>query len=84
MLYYVLAPTVEYYKMATLSDNHAVREAACACIAELASKISNTAVSPYVNTLLETLLICFQDDSWPVRDGKIFFFQFLFSLKKIF
>ena len=30
---------VEYYIQATDSDNHAVREAACACIAELGSKV---------------------------------------------
>ncbi|GFN92459.1 hypothetical protein PoB_001896500, partial [Plakobranchus ocellatus] len=29
---------VEYYVQSTESDNHAVREAACACIAELGSK----------------------------------------------
>lgn len=60
---------VEYYIKATDSDNHAVREAACACIAELGSKIDKAAVSPYVTRLLETLLICFNDDSWPVRDA---------------
>ncbi|XP_076463710.1 uncharacterized protein LOC143295909 [Babylonia areolata] len=60
---------VEYYIEATGSDNHAVREAACACIAELGSKIDKTAVSPYVSKLLETLLLCFVDDSWPVRDA---------------
>ncbi|KAL0266896.1 UNVERIFIED_CONTAM: hypothetical protein PYX00_009320 [Menopon gallinae] len=64
-----LGPTVEYYKLATKSDNHAVREAACACIAELASKLSSSAVSPYVDVLLNTLLNCFQDASWPVRDA---------------
>ncbi|CAL1530399.1 unnamed protein product [Lymnaea stagnalis] len=60
---------VEFYIEATESDNHAVREAACACIAELGSKIDKSAVSPYVSRLLETLLICFNDDSWPVRDA---------------
>lgn len=68
---------MEYYKEATLSDNHAVREAACACIAELASKISKEHVRPYVNELLNTLVICFQDDSWPVRDGLYIFFYAL-------
>jgi hypothetical protein len=56
--------------LATESDNHAVREAACACIAELAAKIHPQAIRPYVERLLNTLLVCFQDDSWPVRDGK--------------
>ena len=64
-----ISQTVEYYIEATESDNHAVREAACACIAELASKIQHEAVRPYVERLLTTLLVCFQDDSWPVRDG---------------
>lgn len=62
--------TVDYYILATESDNHAVREAACACIAELAAKIHPQATRPYVERLLETLLVCFQDDSWPVRDGR--------------
>jgi hypothetical protein len=62
--------TVDYYMLATESDNHAVREAACACIAELAAKIQPQAVRPHVERLLNTLLICFQDDSWPVRDGE--------------
>lgn len=61
--------TVEYYICTTESNNHAVREAACACIAELASKIDKETVRPYVHTLLDTLLRCFQDDSWPVRDA---------------
>lgn len=30
---------VEYYTEATGADNHAVREAACACIAELGAKV---------------------------------------------
>ncbi len=30
---------VEFYISQTEADNHAVREAACACIAELASKV---------------------------------------------
>ncbi|KAJ4426515.1 hypothetical protein ANN_27329 [Periplaneta americana] len=63
--------TVDYYIQATESDNHAVREAACACIAELAAKIQPQAVRPYVERLLNTLLVCFKDDSWPVRDGEL-------------
>ena len=31
---------VDYYIEATDADNHAVREAACACIAELGAKVS--------------------------------------------
>ncbi|XP_076807536.1 uncharacterized protein LOC143450754 [Clavelina lepadiformis] len=60
---------VDYYIEATQADNHAVREAACACISELATKIKPEAVRDHVNRLLDALLECFQDDSWPVRDA---------------
>ena len=59
---------IEYYEKASQADNHAVREAACHCIAELAAKVDREAVSPHVQRLLKTLLVCFGDDSWPVRD----------------
>ena len=59
---------VPYYVKVTDADNHACREAACQCIAELAAKVDKAAVSPYVDEMLRALLICFQDDSWPVRD----------------
>lgn len=132
----VLLPLLQvaYYIEATGADNHAVREAACACIAELGSKvhvgregvlfnflkkmnkfkillelykvrrmlsfqmfeqlvvkplsetisgllinkndndfvplqIDRDVVRPFIPQLLEALLICFNDDSWPVRDG---------------
>ncbi|UYV78378.1 hypothetical protein LAZ67_16001125, partial [Cordylochernes scorpioides] len=64
-----IAQFVEYYVSQTKANNHAVREAACACIAELAAKIAKEAVAPYVPLLLQTLLECFKDDSWPVRDA---------------
>lgn len=63
-----LADVVQYYTHSTLADNHAVREAACQCIAELANKINLKALQPYVDLLLRTLISCFKDDSWPVRD----------------
>ena len=59
---------VDFYVTQTLSDNHAVREAACHCMAELASKIDASAVLPHVLKLLNALLVCFKDESWPVRD----------------
>ncbi|CAG0913978.1 unnamed protein product [Notodromas monacha] len=61
--------TVAYYLAATRADNHAVREAACACIAELAAKIPHEILMPYIADMLATLLDCFQDESWPVRDA---------------
>lgn len=60
---------VNFYIQQSDADNHAVREAACACIAELGSKIDKEKVRPHVKQLLEALLVCFQDDSWPVRDA---------------
>jgi hypothetical protein len=59
-----------YVKMAD-ADNHVVREAACQAIAELALKLSQHApeqLQPYVSMLLQALLMCFHDESWPVRD----------------
>ncbi|GAB6021645.1 hypothetical protein CHUAL_004229 [Chamberlinius hualienensis] len=60
---------VKFYVAQTEADNHAVREASCSCIAELASKMPKECVSPYVSQLLDTLILCFRDDSWPVRDA---------------
>ncbi|KAK2162572.1 hypothetical protein LSH36_96g05027 [Paralvinella palmiformis] len=60
---------VEFYISQTEADNHAVREAACACIAELGSKIDKDVVRPFVAKLLDALLVCFKDESWPVRDA---------------
>lgn len=59
---------VEFYIHQTESDNHAVREAACHCISELSSKIEIDAVKGFVAQLLEALIVCFRDESWPVRD----------------
>ena len=63
-----LDDVVHYYVSCTRADNHAVREAACQCIAELAAKLDKSVVKPHVDLLLDTLLECFRDDSWPVRD----------------
>ncbi|XP_077537903.1 uncharacterized protein LOC144150008 [Haemaphysalis longicornis] len=64
-----IACVVEYYMSQAAAESHPVREAACACIAELASKIDQDAVRPYVSRLFGTLLVCFQDPSWAVRDA---------------
>ena len=64
------APTVvSYYVEQSKANNHAVREAACACIAELMCKVDKEAVAPHVPRLLRALLMCFRDASWPVRDA---------------
>ncbi len=57
---------VSYYIMQSKANNHAVREAACACIAELMIKVDPDAVRPHVPKLLSALLLAFKDASWPV------------------
>jgi hypothetical protein len=57
---------VDYYIEMT---SHSVREAACHCIAELATKVDKNAVRPHVPRLLEALLFSFRDPSFLVRDA---------------
>ena len=64
-----ITSVVAFYISQSNADNHAVREAACACIAELGSKVAKEILSPHVSSLLSTLLVCFKDDCWPVRDA---------------
>jgi hypothetical protein len=68
-----MAPIVRYYVQMCDADNHVVREAACQAVAELAVKIGMddlyaSALQPHVTILLQALLMCFHDESWPVRD----------------
>jgi hypothetical protein len=60
---------VFYYISQSKANNHAVREASCAVIAELMEKVDKAAVSAHVPDLLRALLLCFKDSSWPVRDA---------------
>ncbi len=64
-----IVSVVDYYVKVAEADNHVVREAACHSITELCLRISKDALSPHVPKLLSTLLICFKDESWPVRDA---------------
>lgn len=62
-----------YYAKMADADNHCVREAACQAIAELAEKIGTSPdykqfLAPHVPLLLQALVMCFFDESWPVRD----------------
>jgi hypothetical protein len=62
-----------YYAKMADADNHCVREAACQAIAELAEKIGTSPtykrfLAPHVPVLLQALVMCFFDESWPVRD----------------
>lgn len=68
-----IAPVVRYYVKMCDADNHVVREAACQAVAELAVKIGMDeeyapVLQPHVEVLLQALLMCFYDESWPVRD----------------
>jgi len=60
---------VDYYIEQSKANNHAVREAACACMAELMAKVDRGAVAPHAPAMLRALVNCFKDDSWPVRDA---------------
>ncbi len=68
-----IAPVVRYYVQMCDADNHVVREGACQAVAELAVKIGMDpenahVLQPHVVILLQALLMCFHDESWPVRD----------------
>ena len=65
----VVDSVVPFFLAQCDADNHAVREAACHCIAELANKVDRASVSPHVPALLAALIVCFKDESWPVRDA---------------
>lgn len=60
---------VKHYIKQCSANNHAVREAACACISELMSKIEKKSIEQFVTPLLKSLVNCFKDASWPVRDA---------------
>lgn len=68
-----IAPIVRYYVKMCDADNHVVREASCQAVAELAVKIGMDEryakfLQLHVVILLQALLMCFHDESWPVRD----------------
>ena len=60
---------VQHYVQQLKVKNHAVREAACHCIAELVVKIDFESVQPHVTLLISSLFDSFEDPSWPVRDA---------------
>jgi hypothetical protein len=68
-----LPAVVRYYVQAADADNHVVREAACQAMAELAVRLTEheaygATLASHVPLLLQALLVCFYDESWPVRD----------------
>ena len=52
--------------MQAKTNNPAVREAACTCLAEAAAKVDAAIVEPHLQRIMRTLLVCFRDDAWPV------------------
>lgn len=68
-----LPAVCRYYVQAADADNHVVREAACQAMAELGARLTAVPehaakLAPLVPTLLQALIMCFYDESWPVRD----------------
>ena len=68
-----LPAVCRYYVKMCDADNHAVREAACQAIAELAVRLGeheqyNKILMDQIDVLIQALLMCFHDESWPVRD----------------
>jgi hypothetical protein len=69
-----LPAVVRYYVQMADADNHVVREAACQAIAELATKLGSTSTEyhdllvGHLEVMMQALLMCFYDESWPVRD----------------
>ena len=64
-----VGPICRYYVKMCDANNHVVREGACQAVAELATKLSVHApeqLQPHVAMLLQALLMCFHDESWPV------------------
>lgn len=68
-----LPAVCRYYVKMCDADNHAVREAACQAIAELAVRLGeheeyHDKLQAQIDLLMQALLMCFHDESWPVRD----------------
>lgn len=68
-----LPAVCSYYVKMCDADNHVVREGACQAIAELAVRLGDNAqyhdlLLNHMDMLIKALLMCFFDESWPVRD----------------
>lgn len=63
-----LDEVISFNESQCAADNHAVREAACQCFGEVASKLPKEAVEKHVVRIIAALVDCFKDESWPVRD----------------
>lgn len=63
-----LSVFVTFYESQCRADNHAVREAACQSLGEAAIRLDRHVVESVVGRIIDGLIVCFKDESWPVRD----------------
>ncbi|KAK1867494.1 hypothetical protein I4F81_010001 [Pyropia yezoensis] len=63
-----LPAAVSYCVSQAGADNHAVREAACRSLAEVAAALPADAVTPLLGLMIPALVTATDDGSWPVRD----------------
>ncbi|GJQ15426.1 hypothetical protein GpartN1_g7217.t1 [Galdieria partita] len=58
----------DYYVSQTTAENHSVREAACYAMEEAVERLPFKSLEGHIKQVVHSLFICFQDESWPVRD----------------
>lgn len=63
-----MGATLKFFVRECRADNHAVREAACMALGEICGKLEREYVVGYVGLVIDGLMECFKDESWPVRD----------------
>ena len=60
-----------YYRDQTKSNSHMVSEAALHAMKELGTRLPRSHVLKVLPVLIETMVACAQDHSWPVRDAAV-------------
>ncbi len=63
-----LGEVIAFFESQCAADNHAVREAACQSLGEVAERLEPAKVHGHVARIIAALVDCFKDESWPVRD----------------
>lgn len=63
-----LTGVLDFYVSQTTADNHAVREAACQSLGEAVLRLDSLVVALEAGRVVNALVNCFKDESWPVRD----------------
>ena len=62
---------VNYYSEQSRSNSHMVAEAALQAIKEVSTRLQRVQVVKVLPVVLQTLVACVQDHSWPVRDAAV-------------